>query len=221
MMPLKSLVAVRAARSVARSMNIVSSSATATSSIARRSIVAASIGVSQVGGCWRLTVLLAIVAEQFFAALAGEIRFRAWEVNAFRLRKREEIGDQQGRAADQRHSFKSRDLVDLADYMCALVGEKRKEEPVGSAGGNLGEDGEHVRVAFVDGDRGDGAAKLLEGGSESAGKAGRVRVTIVNNSHAAQMALVVGKNGYRPCLVEIVVGSPVVAGMVVGPSLCR
>ena len=51
--------------------------------------------------------------------------------------------------------------------MCAFVGEKWKEESVGSAGGNLGEDGEQVRVAFVDGDSGDGAAKILEGGSES------------------------------------------------------
>ena len=104
------------------------------------------------------------------------------------------------------HAFKLGELADLADYMCALVGEKRKEQPVGRAGGNLSEDGEHVRVASADGD---GAAELLEGGCENAGKAGGVRVAIVNGSHAAQTALVVSKIGYRLYLAEIVVGGPV------------
>ena len=86
------------------------------------------VGVGQIGGCGRLAVPLSIVGDERLAALAGclvrvaaEAQLWTWKVDAPRLGNGQELGDQQGRAANQWYVLKSRDLADLPDDVGAFL----------------------------------------------------------------------------------------------------
>ena len=119
------------------------------------------IHLGQIGGCGHLAVPLSIVGDERLAALAGclvrvaaEAQLRTREVDALRLGDGQELGDQQGRAANQRDVLKPSDLAGLLDDVGAFFLEEREKEAIRTARRNPGEDGDHVRIAPAD--RGDG-----------------------------------------------------------------
>ena len=98
------------------------------------------VGVGQIGGCGRLAVPLSIVGDERLAALAGclvgvaaEAQLRTREVDALRLGDGQELGDQQGRAANQRDVLKPSDLADLLDDVGAFFLEEGKKEAIRTA----------------------------------------------------------------------------------------
>ena len=63
------------------------------------------------------------------------------EVDALRLGDGQELGDQQGRAANQRDVLKPTDLADLPDDVGAFFLEEGEKEAIRTARRNPGEDG--------------------------------------------------------------------------------
>ena len=141
---------------------------------------------------------------------------RPGEVKALGLGQLHEVADHQAVSSHQRHALHAGHVPNLLDDEVALRLEYREEQHLGRSRSHFGQDRHHVRVTLVDSrERCHRPSTGLEGIGERPGQALGVGVTIVDGRRRGDAKYVEGKPGCSRSLVQVVVGSSVVAGVVV------